>query len=82
MPFIQSCPGGRLTDWRSSCKRNSDAKIDHQLKTDGEYRQYLQTNAVQARDMQRSHVVVQPYFESTGCPIVWNPRVDQYGRPK
>jgi len=78
MPFVQSAPGGRLTDWRSSCKLNSDAKTDHQKATDGEYRMFLQKNASQARDMQRAHVIHQPYFDIKGCVRTSNPKLEQY----
>ena len=82
MPFVQSAPGGRLTDWRSSCQVNSDAKRDHQTTTEGEYRMFLQKNAVQARDTQRSHLVFQPYFDIKGCVRTSNPKVEEWGRPQ
>jgi len=75
MPFVQSAPGGRLTDWRSSCQRENDAKRDHTTPTEGAYRDFLQKNAVQARDTQRSHLVFQPYFDIKGCVRTSNPAV-------
>lgn len=78
MPFVQSAPGGRLTDWRSQCQQTYDAKKDHGLTTDGEYRVHLQRQPVEARDMQRSHTVIQPYFTIKGCVSTTNPSLAKY----
>ena len=50
MPFIQPTQSRTITDYRSSCRVNSEAKTDADTKTDGAYRHYLQNNAVESRD--------------------------------
>ena len=63
MPFIQPTQARTITDYRSSCRVNSEAKTDADTKTDGAYRHYLQNNAVESRDARVAHVPVQPYFQ-------------------
>ena len=40
--------GRAFTDWKSSCLMNATIQSEQQIKTDSEYRQYLQKNGLQA----------------------------------
>ena len=81
MPFIQSTQSRTITDYRSSCRVNTEAKIDADVKTDGGFRKYLQTNAVESRDARISHIPLQPYFP-VGVHRVDNPDLCKYKKPQ
>ena len=81
MPFIQPTQSRTITDYRSSCRVNSEAKTDADTKTDGAYRHYLQNNAVESRDARVAHVPIQPYFK-TGIHRVENPDLCKYKKPQ
>ncbi len=81
MPFVQPTQSRTITDYRPACRVNWEAKQDARVMNDTEYRLYLQSNAVQARDARVSHVTLQPYFASQPCVMTENPKLENYRRP-
>ena len=66
--FLQPIASRGITDYRSECQRTVELYRDSGSENDTKFREFLQNNAPQARELEKQKIMpFQPYFDTT-CP--------------